>query len=55
MVSVSVNANGRKHLKKKLTELSLCVSASEVRHVARILCGGRGGVHLGSEDTCTDL
>ena len=30
MISVGVNANGRKHLKKKLTELSLCVSASEV-------------------------
>ena len=28
MVSVSVNANGRKHLKKKLTKLSLCVSLS---------------------------
>ena len=27
-MSVSVNANGRKHLKKKLTKLSLCVSLS---------------------------
>ena len=28
VMSVSVNANGRKHLKKKLTKLSLCVSLS---------------------------
>ena len=28
MVSVIVNANGSKHLKKKLTKLSLCASLS---------------------------
>ena len=28
--SVGVKVNGRKHLKKKLTKLSLCISASEV-------------------------